>query len=290
MKKLNAVFLIISLIFAMTGCRENEATVISKRAEDAVVSSDPIPSEKENISLTIGRKEVEDYEVTLSVIWDGEEGEISGKYTGTFVDGKPEGEGHWRTESDEMTYDYWGSFTNGRFNGNGRAVITADGESMTMEGTYTNGEYTPTVGETFNYIGQLDYFGKFTVPSDVVQYVDSHLELFPTAIKDNVQSIETKNFLYKKFVKTRMQEDLGLVKLSLYAVQVFEDDCLNGKLTSVLAVDTDGNYYVLYYLDTVEVYEGDEFTAYALPCSTSGFDNVGGGTTNVVVMLASYMG
>lgn len=57
--------------------------------------------------------------------------ETSGKYTGTFVDGKPEGEGHWRTESDEMTYDYWGSFTNGRFNGNGRAVITADGESMT---------------------------------------------------------------------------------------------------------------------------------------------------------------
>lgn len=54
--------------------------------------------------------------------------------------------------------------------------------------------------------------------------------------------------------------------------------------------DTDGNYYVLYYLDTVEVYEGDEFTAYALPCSTSGFDNVGGGTTNVVIMLASYMG
>lgn len=129
MKKLNAVFLIIFLIFAMTGCRENEATVISKRAEDAVVSSDPIPSEKENISLTIGRKEVEDYVVTLSVIWDGEEGEPSGKYTGTLVDGKPEGEGHWRTESDEMTYDYWGSFTNGRFNG--RAVITADGESMT---------------------------------------------------------------------------------------------------------------------------------------------------------------
>ena len=70
-EKLSAVFLIISLIFAMTGCRENEAAVISKRAEDAVVSSDPITSEKENIRLTIGKKEVEDYEVTLSVIWDG---------------------------------------------------------------------------------------------------------------------------------------------------------------------------------------------------------------------------
>lgn len=87
MKKLSAVFLIIFLIFAMTGCRENEATVISKRAEDAAVSSDPITSEKEKIRLTIGKKEVEAYEVTLSVIWDGEEGEPSGKYTGTFVDG-----------------------------------------------------------------------------------------------------------------------------------------------------------------------------------------------------------
>lgn len=27
-----------------------------------------------------------------------------------------------------------------------------------------------------------------------------------------------------------------------------------------------------------------------MPCNTSGFDNAGGGTTNVVVMLASYMG
>lgn len=120
MKKLSAVFLIIFLIFAMTGCRENEATVISKRAEDAVVSSDPITSEKENIRLTIGRKEVEAYEVTLSVIWDGEEGETSGKYTGTFVDGKPEGEGHWRTESDGMTYDYWGSLTGGSTETEGR--------------------------------------------------------------------------------------------------------------------------------------------------------------------------
>lgn len=42
----------------MTGCRENEAAVISKRTEDAVVSSDPIPSEKENISLTIGKKKL----------------------------------------------------------------------------------------------------------------------------------------------------------------------------------------------------------------------------------------
>ena len=45
-EKLNAVFLITSLIFAMTGCRENEAAVISKRTEDAAVSSDPITSEK----------------------------------------------------------------------------------------------------------------------------------------------------------------------------------------------------------------------------------------------------
>ena len=69
----------------------------------------------------------------------------------------------------------------------------------------------------------------------------------------------------------------------------FEDDFGDGKLTSILAVDEEFNYYALYYTDSVEVYDEDEFTVYALPCATSGFDNIGGGTTNVVVMIANHI-
>ena len=93
----------------------------------------------------------------------------------------------------------------------------------------------------------------------------------------------------KQFNKTRKQDQIGLVKLDLYAVQVFEDDYLGGKLTYLLAADDDNNYYALYYLASTEVYNEDTFTAYAIPCSTSSFDNISGGTTNVIVLAACYI-
>lgn len=34
---------------------------------------------------------------------------------------------------------------------------------------------------------------------------------------------------------------------------------------------------------------GSTFTAYAIPCSTSSFDNISGGTTNVIVLAACYI-
>lgn len=114
--------------------------------------------------------------------------------------------------------------------------------------------------------------------------------LFPTATNEAIQSSDIQDFSSKQFNKTRKQDQIGLVKLDLYAVQVFEDDYLGGKLTYLLAADDDNNYYALYYLDSTEVYNEDTFTAYAIPCSTSSFDNISGGTTNVIVLAACYIG
>lgn len=90
-------------------------------------------------------------------------------------------------------------------------------------------------------------------------------------------------------IRHASKDQIGLVKLDLYAMQVFEDDYLGGKLTYLLAADDDNNYYALYYLDSTEVYNEDTFTAYAIPCSTSSFDNISGGTTNVIVLAACYI-
>jgi len=106
--------------------------------------------------------------------------------------------------------------------------------------------------------------------------------------KTTIKSLKLQEFSYKKFNKTKKQDEIGLVKLKLKAQQTFEDDFFDNKLTSVLAYDSDGNNYVVYYLDSVEVYDGDAFTVYAIPCSLSSFDNIGGGATNVIVFLGSY--
>ncbi len=74
--------------------------------------------------------------------------------------------------------------------------------------------------------------------------------------------------------------------MSIYETD-FED--IGETVTYLLAFDIDKNYYALYYLGSVDVYDGNIIITYSLPVATSSFDNVGGGTTNVVVMVTSQM-
>lgn len=233
---------------------------------------------------------VQEQSITVTLVYDGDSVDVEGKYTGEVVSGKPQGEGKFVAErDDDLSYEYEGTFADGCFDGYGVATIVSNGETLRMAGTYTKGEFTPTTGEVYDFIGQLDLFGKFSVPASVIEYIDSNENLFPVATEEMIQSAKIQDFSYKQFTKTRKQEDIGLVSVDLYAVQVFEDDFMDGKITYMLAVDDDNNYYALYYLDTVEVYEDDSFSAYAVPCATTGFDNIGGGTTNVVAMAVSYI-
>ena len=162
-------------------------------------------------------------------------------------------------------------------------------ETDVQRDTVNKQDEFPKTSDIFDEIGRADIFGEFYLDDEVAGYINEHPELFPTAEKEDIKDEDLKEFSYKKFNKTRAQDEIGLVKLDLYAAQVFEDDFNDGKLTSILAVDEEFNYYAIYYTDSVEVYDEDEFTVYALPCATSNFDNIGGGTTNVVVMIASYI-
>lgn len=234
-----------------------------------------------------------DKNVIVTVILDEQSSDIEGKYTGEFKNGKPNGEGEFiSAENDNgLVYKYVGAFEDGAFNGYGAATIIVDGETLiTMEGNYINGEYSPTAGQIFNLIGQTDLFGGYSLSDDIVNYIDSHKELFPTCEKATVEATDLQNFSNKQFSKTRKQEEIGLIKLKLTAQQVFEDDFLGGgKLTSMLAFDDDFNCYALYYLDTIDVYKEDTFIAYALPVARSSFENVGGGSTLVTVLLSCFI-
>lgn len=233
---------------------------------------------------------VQDDEITVTAVYDKDTLEIDGKYTGEMLDGKPQGMGVFTTETDDGTiYMYEGEFLDGSYDGHGTTTIKSGDETIEITGTYTKGEFTPTVGEAFNYIGQLDLFGKFSIPETVIEYIDADTSVFPIATDEAIQETDVQDFSFKQFRKTRKQDQIGLVKLDLYAVQVFEDDYLDGKLTYLLAVDDDANYYALYYLDSAEVYDEDAFTVYAVPCTASSFDNISGGTTNVIVMAACYI-
>lgn len=266
--KRTSILIPVVLMSILAGCGNNQAS-----------------TQKENIPSS-----VQDYDMTITLV-DGEETfELDGKYTGDMADGKPHGEGVFRVELDDSTqYVYQGSFADGSYNGYGITTIESNGETIEEAGTYTNGEFTPTTGEQFNFVGQLDLFGKFALSEAIIEYIDANKDLFPVATEETIENEDIQEFLSKQFNKTRTQEQIGLVELELYAVQVFEDEFLSGKLTYLLAVDEDGNYYAVYYLGSADVYNEDIFKTYAIPCTTSSFDNISGGITNVIVMAACYI-
>ncbi len=56
---------------------------------------------------------------------------------------------------DNIEVQYEGDFSNGYFDGIGTMKIKANDEKLETYGTYSNGVYKPTIGELFNFIGQM---------------------------------------------------------------------------------------------------------------------------------------
>ena len=228
------------------------------------------------------------------VLYD-DKGEELFSYRGEFSDGKLNGEGVLRMTSKEDGFDlkYEGTFKDNALDGKGvLSAKTMDPEDqIVIKGTFTGGKFTPTTGEKYDYLGQLDLFGRFDVPDHIIAYIDDHPQLFPQAEEGAIAEDELQDFVYKQFTKTRKQETPGLVKQELGVMSIYETESedFGDTVTYMLAFDLDENYYALYYLGSEEVFDGDVIVAYSIPVATSSFDNIGGGTTNVVVMLTSQM-
>ncbi len=231
----------------------------------------------------------------IYVLYDDKEEEVL-SYRGEFSEGKLNGEGVLKMtlkEEDGIEFKFEGTFRDGAVDGKG--VFTGKTESLEnpiiLKGTFTGGKFTPTAGEKYDYLGKMDLFGFFDVPDNLISYIDDHPELFPAAEEGAIVDEDLQEFVYKQYTKTRKQETPGLVKQELGVMSIYETDFedIGETVTYLLAFDIDENYYALYYLGSVDVYDGDIIIAYSLPVATSSFDNVGGGTTNVVVMVTSQM-
>lgn len=262
--------------------------------------------------------DAKDKSISVSISLLDQTIEVDGLYTGPLKDGKAHGKGTFSVDNEDGGISYKGLFSNGQINGAGTLCLSMgedgelimegtfkqggldgygvttfnfEGETILWKGTYTNGVFTPTAGEKFDYLGQVDLLGLFALPQEMIAYIDSHPKLFPVADPTVIKSMKYQSFEYRQFTKTRKQNDMGLIKLELYAMQVSEDfsEDINQTVTSLSAADKDENVYAIFYLGSSEVLDGDRITVYALPVATSSYDNIGGGTTNVIVLAACYI-
>ena len=122
--------------------------------------------------------------------------------------------------------------------------------------------------------------------------MQEHLNLFPAVTDSDITEAQTyvkTDLTYPMMTKTLD----GLEGVLFYcnpaqALQVFQEDIYGHTITYIFCGDENNNYYSIFYDGVLpDVYDGVYISFTGLPVSSSGFENVGGGTTNVIVMIAS---
>lgn len=276
MKKVMTWVLALIFTFSLTGCSTNPAS--------SSVDKQPVTETVEDKEITISIKTFDDNGIDSVPI------ERTGTFSGTLVDGIPSGEGSFTTQNPAgTTWTYTGNFKNGTFNGQG----TASWPEYEESGTYTDGLFTPTKREFFAH-ATYGRFGKYTLTEDAAAYLDAHPDFFPATTEETISAVKNavdNTITYPMLTKSIANNSSTLIHIEdVTVLQIFEDGLVGHTLTSALLEDADYNHYQLVYDGALpDVLEDDVITVDALPIASSGFDNIGGGTTNVIVIAGAHV-
>lgn len=231
-----------------------------------------------------GKGSLKEYPLTI-------EEDISGTYDGETMDGIAEGEGVFSLKNDDdVSYTYTGQWEDGLWNGEGE--LKFDSEEYCMRtGNFEKGEFKPTKLQWIKSYGTAKELA-FSVNENSEKFISEHDGLFPTTKTSKAKKYCTSDVSYKKLIKTPDQYGDKLIKTTTHKVHQIQQDEVWGKtLTTLIIADEYGDdvYYVYYWGELKDIYAEDDVTCYGLPIDTSYYENVGGGTTNCVVVLGSYI-
>ena len=67
-----------------------------------------------------------------------------------------------------------------------------------------------------------------------------------------------------------------------------EDSGLKDVVTSMRISDYDYNNYMVFYIGSIDLYEGDAVTVFGVPLSMGSYTNTMNGTTSCAVLAAGY--
>lgn len=283
MKK-TAALLALLLALGLSGCASQTDTPQATTMPEVTASTPPQEEvvEGQTISITFDGWDVPDEEL-ISVTREG-------SYSGDMINGIPNGQGTFITENDAgVKWTYTGEFKNGTFDGYGEKVWE-DG-SRVEAGTFINGVFTPNTYEFFNSIG-----GYLSAPFDFssanTEFILNHLDIFPAVTEETRQ--KAAEFINPEITYPMMTKTLDGLEGQLYqcddavVLQVMQESIYGHDFTIIIAYDSELNYYYICYDGVLpDVYDDTPISFTALPISTSGYSNVGGGTTNVIVLLGS---
>ncbi len=171
------------------------------------------------------------------------------------------------------------SFATGNYESDDPYINIDNSESVDTQGGDTSSSVglsdSMTVSELFNGLGEGEEM-PYTVTEKANQFLAAHPELFPAATEEECLNYVDYDVEYKHINKNPDIYGDKLVYIMGTISEIYElpaeQTVLNKPFTMISVMDYDGNMDVIYYPDSVELYEGDSINGYVLPLnkSTSG--------------------
>lgn len=174
--------------------------------------------------------------------------------------------------------------------------------SVNTDSSYTynevsNKSYTVSEEEQF-YTTPLDMLvhweeinsNDFYMNVKAKTFIRAHPELFINPSIEEAKQYMDNTIEYKHLRKSCEKYSDRLIPIlgKVISIDEYYDSIIEQRISEIHLLDEDMNsYYVVYLGELEDIFEDMEFGLLALPASLSGFDNISGGYTNVVVMVGS---
>lgn len=247
---------------------------------------------------------VENADLTLSLtFWNDDKAEKQepverqGAFTGDLLEGKPVGSGKFVTKNpagEEWYYE--GEFTDGAMTGQGGCYWP---ESDYQEvGTYADGLFVPTKPEFFDnmirWYSSVMFKNTLELDDASIQFISDHPNIFPISSdedKTDAMSFVDSSIEYKHLSKSTANYLNKLIYFKTQQVLQTEEFTRWGHtVTRFLTCDANyENYHYIFYDGAIDIFDNDNITFVSLPVGNASFDNIGGGSTNVIVSIASVI-
>lgn len=278
LKKLSIGTLCGIMLFTFTGCGNTTSQPTTEQVEDADLT----------LQLTLWNDDKTEPQESV---------ERQGKFTGTLIDGKPSGEGKFVTQNSagEEWY-YEGQFTDGAMTGQGGCYWT--GSDYQEVGTYENGLFVPTKAESFDnmirWYSSSIFLGTLELNDTTLEFISAHENIFPATTEEEkaeAMGLVDSSIEYKHLSKSTSNYLDKLIYFKMQEIiQTDEFTMWGHTFTSIVTADQNySNYHFIFYDGAIDIFDGDNITFVSLPVGSASYNNVSGGSTNVIVSIASII-
>lgn len=135
------------------------------------------------------------------------------------------------------------------------------------------------------------YYSGAELEEKSYNYIVDHSNLFPAGtveLKKEAESLVDSNVTSRHIFKNISPYLEKMIKVSGDIVEIEEEETDFGTVSEIHIIDDNDNSVIGIYLgSTGDILDGDFVTMRGVPTVVYSFDNIGGGTTNAVLLAAS---